>query len=80
MDSGRRAGVGTFKASKNFAKRYTICSSLCCVFIGCEAVSGVLVWCPVPGKIAAVSVLKATSMGCLKFKDLCASDLSSLLC
>lgn len=80
VDSGRRAGVGTFKASKDFARGDTICGGLCCVSIGCEAVSGVLVWCPIPGKIFAVSVLKATSIGCQKFRDLCAADPSSPLC
>jgi len=57
-----------------------MCGSLCCVSIGCEAISGVLVWCPIPGKIVAVSALKATSIGCQKFRDLCAADSSSPLC
>ena len=74
IDSGRRAGVGTYKASKDFARGDVMCGSLCCVSIGCEAISGVLVWCPIPGKIVTVSALKATSMGCQKFRDLCASD------
>nr|UBA15737.1 hypothetical protein [Pseudo-nitzschia hainanensis] len=77
IDSGRRAGVGTFKASKDFARGDAVCGSLCCVSIGCEVVSGVLVWCPIPGKIAAVSTLKAASIGCQKFRDLCAADPSS---
>ena len=80
VDSGRRAGIGTFKASKDFARGDVMCGSLCCVSIGCEAVSGVLVWCPIPGKIVAVSTLKAASIGCQKFRDLCAADASSPLC
>ena len=80
IDSGRRAGIGTFKASKDFARGDVMCGSLCCVSIGCEAVSVVLVWCPIPGKIAVVSGLKATSIGCQKFRDLCAADPSSPLC
>lgn len=80
VDSGRRAGSGTFKASKDFARGDVMCGSLCCVSIGCEAISGVLVWCPIPGKIATVSALKATSLGCQKFRDLCAADPSSPLC
>jgi len=80
VDSGRRAGVGTFKASKDFAGGDAMCGSLCCVSIGCEAISGVLIWCPIPGKIVTVSALKATSVGCQKFRDLCAADPSSPLC
>ena len=80
VDSGRRAGVGTFKAGKDFARGDVMCGSLCCVSIGCEAVSGILVWCPIPGKIVTISALKATSVGCQKFRDLCATDPSSPLC
>lgn len=80
VDSGRRAGVGTFKASKDFARGDVICGGLCCVSIGCETVSGILVWCPIPGKIVTISALKATSIGCQKFRDLCAADASSPLC
>ena len=80
VDSGRRAGAGTFKASKDFARSDVVCGSLCCVSIGCETVSGVLVWLPIPCKIATISALKATSMGCQKFRDLCAADPSSPLC
>ena len=80
VDSGRRVGAGTFKASKDFARGDAICGSLCCVSIGCEALSGVLIWCPIPGKIVTVTALKATSLGCLKFRDLCAADPSSPLC
>ena len=80
VDSGRRAGVGTFKASKDFARGDTISVGLCCVSIGCEVVSGVLVWCPIPGKIVTISALKATSVGCQKFRDLCSADPSSPLC
>ena len=80
VDSGRRVGVGTFKASKDFARGDVMCGGFCCVSIGCEVLSGVLVWCPIPGKIVTVSVLKATSIGCQKFRDLCAADPSSPLC
>jgi hypothetical protein len=80
VDSGRRIGTGTFKASKDFARGDTMCGTLCCISIGCEAISSVLVWCPVPYKTSTVSVLKATSIGCQKFRDLCAADPSSPLC
>jgi hypothetical protein len=80
IDSGRRIGAGTYKAAKDFTRGDVICGSLCCISIGCEAISGVLVWCPIPCKIETVSVLKAVSMGCQKFRDLCASDPSSTLC
>ena len=80
VDSGRRAGISTFKASKDFARGDAICGGLCCVSIGCEVVSSVLVWCPIPGKIIAVSTLKAASVGCLKFRDLCAADPSGPFC
>ena len=80
VDSGRRAGVGTFKATNDYARGDLICGSLCCISIGCEVVSGILIWCPIPGKIVTVSALKATSMGCQKFRDLCAADPSSPTC
>lgn len=80
VDSGRRAGIGTFKASKDFARGDSLCTGLCCVSIGCELVSGILIWCPIPGKIVAVSVLKGTSIGCLKFRDLCSADPSVPMC
>ena len=80
IDSGKRASVGTFKASKDFFRGDTVCGSLCCVSIGCEAASSILVWLPIPGKIVTVSALKATSVGCQKFRDLCAGDPSSPLC
>ena len=80
VDSGRRTGIGVFKAGNDFANGDPICGSLCCVSIVCEVVSGVLVWCPIPGKIPTISGLKATSIGCQKFRDLCASNPSSPLC
>lgn len=80
VDSGKRAGTGIFKASKDFARGDTICAGLCGVSAGCEVIAGVLIWCPIPGKIVAVSTLKATSIGCQRFRDLCASDPSSPLC
>lgn len=43
VDSGRRAGVGTFKASKDFTRGDVMYGVLCCVSIGSEAVSGILV-------------------------------------
>ena len=80
VDSGRRAGAGTFKASKDFSRGDVMCGSLCCISIGCEAVSAVLVWCPIPAKIPTVAALKAVSAGCQKFRDLCAADPSSPGC
>ena len=80
IDSGRRVGIVTFKASTDFGRGDTLCGTLCCVSIGCEAASTVLVWIPIPGKIIAVSSLKAVSVGCLKFRDMCALDNSSPLC
>jgi len=80
VDSGRRAGAGIFKASTDFTKGDVMCGSLCCVSIGCETLSGVLVWCPIPAKIGVVSALKATSVGCQKFRDLCVANPSSTLC
>lgn len=80
IDSGKRAGVGVFKASKDFARGDVVCGTLCSVSIGCEVVCGVLVWCPLPGKFATVSVLKATSIGCQKVRDLCSMDPTGPLC
>ena len=80
VDSGKRAGTGIFKASKDFARGDAVCGGLCSVSVGCEVIASVLVWCPVPGKIFTVSALKATSVGCQKFRDLCAADSSSPLC
>ena len=51
-----------------------ICAGLCCVSVDREMVSGVLVWCSVTGKIKTISALKAVSMGCQRFRDLCAAD------
>lgn len=79
-DSGRRAGAGIFKASKDFSKGDSVCAGLCCVSVGCETVCAILVWVPFPQKIPVISGLKATSMGCQKFRDLCAGDPSSPLC
>ena len=73
-------GAACVIGDPNFARGDVMCGSLCCISIGCEAISGVLVWCPIPGKIVTVSALKATSMGCQKFRDLCAADPSSPLC
>ena len=80
IDSGKRVGSGLFKASKDFARGDAFCGGLCGISTGCEIIAGVLVWCPVPGKIAVVSALKATSIGCQKFRDLCSADPSSPLC
>ena len=80
VDSGKRAGSGIFKASKDFSRGDTVCGVLCSISTGCEVVSGVVVWCPIPGKITVVSALKATSVGCKKFRDLCVQDSSSPLC
>ena len=80
VDSGRRVGAGTFKASSDFARGDAICGSLCCISITCETISGVLVWCPIPGKVPTISVLKAVSMGSLRFRDFCSLNPSSPLC
>lgn len=40
-----------------------MCGTLCCISIGCEAVSGILIWCPIPGKIVPVSALKRLLWG-----------------
>jgi hypothetical protein len=77
---GNRVGSGAYKATKDFGRGDLICGTLCCISIGCEVVSGVLVWCPIPSKITTVSALKATSIGYQKFRDLCAADPSSPLC
>lgn len=57
IDNGRRAGAGTFKVSKDFARGNVMYGSLCCVSIVCETISSVLVWYPIPGKILTVSAL-----------------------
>ena len=80
VDSGKRAGSGIFKATTDFARGDSLCGTLCSVSVGCEVTAGILVWIPIPGKIAAVAVLKSTSVGCQKFRDLCAIDPSSPLC
>ena len=64
MDSGKRAGTGIFKASKDFAHGDAICGGLCSISAGCEVIASILVWCPIPGKITTVAVLKCTSIGC----------------
>ena len=63
VDSGRRTGVGTFKASKDFARGDAMGGSLPCVSVGCEVLLGLLVWCLIPAKVPVVSGLKATSKG-----------------
>lgn len=73
VDSGGRIGAGTYKALTDFVRGDTICGGLCCVSIGCEVASSVLVWCPIPGKITTISVLKGTSIGCQRFRDFCAT-------
>ena len=80
MDSGQQVGAGTFKAAQDFGQGDTIYGSLCCISVGCETVSGIIVWLLIPGKIQTVAALKATSRGCQKFRDLCAANLSSPLC
>lgn len=79
-DSGCRTLVGVYKSTIDFAKGDAFCGTLCCVSVGCELVSGALIWCPIPGKIVAVSVLKGTSMGCHKVRDLCSTNPASPLC
>lgn len=80
IDSGGRIGTGAYKASKDFARGDAMCGTLCSISIGCETLSGVLVWFPIPYKVGIVSTLKATSVGCLRFRDLCAGDPSGPLC
>ena len=80
VDSGRRAATGTFKSDKDFARGDALCGGLCCISVGCEAVSSIIIWCPVPSKIAIISCLKSASVGCQKFRDLCAAEPSSPLC
>ena len=80
VDSGRRTAVGIYKASKDFIKGDAVCGSLCCVSVVSELASGILVYCPIPYKITTVSVLKATSISCQRFRDLCSGDPSSPLC
>lgn len=80
LDSGKRAGSGVYKASKDFARGDQICGVLCTVSAGCELTAGVLIWVPIPGKLSTVALLKGTSIGCQKFRDLCAQDGSSPLC
>ena len=54
------------------------CCSLCCISGGCETVSNVFVWLPIPCKFNAVSGLKAVSVGYQKFRDIfCAADSNS---
>jgi hypothetical protein len=80
VDSSTRAASGTYKAGKDLSRGDSLCAGLCCISIGCEVLSGVLVWCPIPGKVMTISVLKAGSIGCQKFRDLCAQDASSPFC
>jgi len=54
--------------------------SLCYVSIECETIFGIIIWCPIPGEIVTVPALKAASIECQKFCDLCTVDLSSSLC
>lgn len=39
VDSGKRAGSGIFKASKDFARGDTVYGGLCAVSAGCEVIS-----------------------------------------
>ena len=80
VDSGKRGASGIFKATKDFSRGDPVCGTLCSVSVGCEATAAVLVWVPIPGKIVAIAALKTTSVGCQKFRDLCAQDPSSPLC
>lgn len=80
VDSGKRIGVGAYKAGKDFSRGDVVCGTLCCVSMGCETVSSIVIWCPLPYKIVTVSALKATSIGLQRFRDLCAGDSSSPLC
>ena len=74
MDSGKRAGAGVYKVTKDLARGDRLCTGLCSVSVGCEVIAGVLVGWPIPGKVVTVAVLKGTSINCQRFRDLCAQD------
>ena len=78
--SGKRVGNSGFKGVKDYAKGDVLCTGLCAVSGTCEVISGVIVWVPVPGKIACVSALKAVSYGCMTIRDLCNADPNNPLC
>jgi hypothetical protein len=78
--SGRRLATTGFKATKDFGRGDPVCGYLCTVSACCEAVSGVIIWIPFPGKICTLSGLKAISIGCERIRDLCAEDPLNPLC
>ena len=80
VDSGAQIGAGAYKAATDFVRGDTICGGLCCVSISCEVASSILVWCPIPGKITTISILKGTSIGCQRFRDFCATGSPLSLC
>lgn len=46
-----------------------------------EKTSMVIVWIPIPaGKICTLGVLKGVSYGCMKIRDLCATEPGNPLC
>ena len=78
--SGTRIGGRVFKDVKDYAKGDILCTGICTTFGICETATGVLIWIPVPDKICAVFALKGVSYGCMKIRDLCASEPGNLLC
>ena len=74
QDSGKRAGTHIFEASKDFECGDIVCDKLCTVSSECEVIADVLVWCIITGNITTVDVLKGASIGCQRFRDLCAQD------
>lgn len=80
VDSMGRAGAGTMKAVIDFSRGDAVCGGLCCLSVGCETASGILVWCPIPGKVSTLAVLKGTSIGAQRFRDMCSSNPPSSFC
>lgn len=80
LDSGKRGATGIYKAGKDFARGDVVCGTLCSLSTGCETLCAVVICCPIPGKVPVVAGLKAVSIGCQRFRDLCAADPSSPFC
>lgn len=78
--SGTRVGASIFKGAKDYTRGDVLCTGLCATSGICETAAGIIVWIPIPGKICAVSTLKGVSYGCMKIRDLCASDPGNPLC
>lgn len=78
--SGARVGESIFKGAKDYTRGDVICTGVCAASGICETSAGVIVWIPIPGKICALSTLKAVSYGCMRIRDLCAGDPGNPLC